>query len=109
LSLLKPIRCSASVGASRYYDERYRDGFALECAAIRKVREEIGLTNVIVMVPFCRTLEEADRVLEVMASHGLERGKTGLEIYVMAEIPSNVILASEFATGSMDSRSAVMT
>jgi pyruvate, water dikinase len=84
-------------GASRYYDERYRDGFALECAAIRKVREEIGLTNVIVMVPFCRTLEEADRVIEVMASHGLERGKTGLEIYVMAEIPSNVILASEFA------------
>ena len=84
-------------GASRYYDERYRDGFALECAAIRKVREEIGLTNVIVMVPFCRTLEEADRVIEVMASHGLERGKAGLEIYVMAEIPSNVILASEFA------------
>jgi pyruvate, water dikinase len=84
-------------GASRYYDERYRDGFALECRALKRVREEIGLDNVVVMVPFCRTLEEADRVLEVMAEHGLKRGEKGLEIYVMAEIPSNVLLAEEFA------------
>ncbi len=84
-------------GASRYYSDEYREGFALECRAIHKAREEMGLTNVVVMIPFCRTLEEADRVLEVMAEHGLERGKDGLEVYVMAEIPSNVILAEEFA------------
>ena len=84
-------------GASRYYDEGYREGFALECRAIRKVREEIGLTNVVVMIPFCRTLEEADRVLEVMDDNGLARGKDGLEVYVMAEVPANVILAGEFA------------
>ncbi len=84
-------------GASRYYDERYREGFALECRAIRRVREEIGLENVIVMIPFCRTLEEADRVLEVMEENGLKRGKRSLEIYVMAEIPSNILLAEEFA------------
>ncbi len=84
-------------GASRYYNERYRDGFALECRALRRVRDEIGLDNVIVMVPFCRTLEEADRVLEVMAEYGLERGRNGLQVYVMAEIPSNVLLAEEFA------------
>ena len=84
-------------GASRYYDEDYRDGFALECAAIRKAREEIGLANVVVMVPFCRTLDEADKVLQVMSDNGLTRGRGGLLIYVMAEIPSNVILAEEFA------------
>ncbi len=84
-------------GASRYYDEGYRDGFALECRAIARARDEIGLDNVVVMVPFCRTLEEADRVLEVMAEHGLLRGRTGLQVYVMAEVPSNIILASEFA------------
>ncbi len=84
-------------GASRYYSDRYRAGFALECAAIRRVREAIGLTNVIVMIPFCRTLTEADRVLEVMAEEGLKRGEQGLEVYVMVEIPSNVILAEEFA------------
>jgi pyruvate,water dikinase len=84
-------------GASRYYDADYRDGFALECAAIRKAREDIGLTNVIVMVPFCRTVGEADRVLEVMGDNGLIRGRAGLQIYVMAEIPSNVILADDFA------------
>ena len=84
-------------GASRYYDERYRDGFALECRALKKVRETIGLTNVIVMVPFCRTPEEADRVLAVMAENGLSRGENGLEIYMMCEIPSNVFLAEEFA------------
>lgn len=84
-------------GASRYYSERYRDGFALECQAIRKVREEIGLENVIVMVPFCRTPAEADKVLAVMAENGLRRGEAGLQLYVMCEIPSNVILAEEFA------------
>jgi len=84
-------------GASRYYSPRYRDGFALECRAIRRLREEIGLKNVIVMIPFCRSTKEADRVLEVMAANGLERGKEGLEVYVMCEIPSNVILARAFA------------
>jgi pyruvate,water dikinase len=84
-------------GASRYYDERYRDAFALECRAIRRAREEIGLDNVIAMVPFCRTLEEADRVIDVLAEHGLERGKEGFQLYVMAEIPANIILAKQFA------------
>lgn len=84
-------------GASRYYDERYRAGFALECQSLKKVRENIGLTNIIIMVPFCRTLEEADRVLAEMARNGLERGKSGLEIYMMCEIPANVFLAEEFA------------
>jgi pyruvate, water dikinase len=83
-------------GASRYYDERYREGFGLECQAIRRVREHMGLRNVVVMVPFCRTLEEADLVLAEMVSHGLVRGEAGLEVYVMAEIPSNVLLAREF-------------
>jgi pyruvate,water dikinase len=84
-------------GASRYYSDRYRDGFALECRAIRRVREQIGFDNVAVMVPFCRTVEEADLVLAEMAGHGLARGREGLRMYVMAEIPSNVILASQFA------------
>lgn len=84
-------------GASRYYDPGYRDGFGLECRAMVRAREEIGLTNILVMIPFCRTLEEADRVLEEMAKHGLERGRAGLEVYVMAEIPSNILLAEQFA------------
>ncbi|RQN38225.1 phosphoenolpyruvate synthase [Paraburkholderia tropica] len=84
-------------GASRYYSPLYREGFALECRAIRRLRETMGFTNVIVMIPFCRTPEEADRVLEVMKGNGLERGRDGLEIYVMCEIPSNVVLAREFA------------
>lgn len=84
-------------GASRYYSDDYRDGFALECQAIKKVRNEMGLTNVVVMIPFCRTLGEADATLAVMAENGLERGKDGLETYVMCEIPSNVILADQFA------------
>ena len=84
-------------GASRYYSERYRDGFALECRAIRRVRETIGLDNLVVMIPFCRSLREADQVLAVMEEEGLKRGENGLEIYVMCEIPSNVILAGEFA------------
>lgn len=84
-------------GASRYYHERYREGFALECRALKRVRKTIGLGNVVVMVPFCRTPEEARRVLEEMASNGLVRGEGGLEIYMMCEIPSNVVLAEEFS------------
>jgi pyruvate,water dikinase len=84
-------------GASRYYDEGYREGFALECRAIRRAREEIGFDNIIVMIPFCRSIEEADKVLEVMAEHGLVRGRQGLAVYVMCEIPANVILAEKFA------------
>jgi pyruvate, water dikinase len=84
-------------GASRYYSPRYRDGFALECRAIRRLREEMGFRNVVVMIPFCRSPDEADRVLEVMAENGLRRGEGGLEIYVMCEIPSNVVRAAEFA------------
>jgi pyruvate, water dikinase len=84
-------------GASRYYDERYREGFALECRALKRVREELGFGNVVVMVPFCRTPAEADRVLEVMAANGLVRGENGLQVYMMCEIPSNVVLAAEFA------------
>jgi len=84
-------------GASRYASDGYREGFALECRALRKVRDEMGLTNVLVMIPFCRTLGEADRALAVMAGHGLRRGEGGLEVYVMCEVPSNVILAAEFA------------
>jgi pyruvate,water dikinase len=84
-------------GASRYYDPRYRDGFALECRAMKKVRDEMGLTNVKLMIPFCRTVEEGRRVLAVLEEHGLKRGENGLEVYVMCEIPSNVVLAREFA------------
>jgi len=84
-------------GASRYYDPRYREGFALECKAVKKVRDEMGLRNLVVMIPFCRTVEEADKVIEVMAEQGLKRGENGLEIYVMCEVPSNVVLADEFA------------
>lgn len=96
-------------GASRYYDPRYREGFLLECRAMKKVREEMGLTNVKLMIPFCRTIEEAKKVLAVMAEAGLERGRcanlpgepdaknTALEVYVMCEIPANVILTEDFA------------
>ncbi|MCS3648952.1 pyruvate,water dikinase [Salinibacter ruber] len=84
-------------GASRYYSDEYRDGFALECRALKRVRETMGFTNVVLMIPFCRTPAEADRVLEVMAENGLKRGENGLEVYVMAEIPSNVLQADEFA------------
>jgi pyruvate,water dikinase len=84
-------------GASRYAHEAYREGFALECRALRRVREELGLENVIVMVPFCRTVDEAVRVQQEMAKHGLERGRNGLELYVMCEIPSNVLLIEQFA------------
>jgi len=84
-------------GASRYYSDEYRDGFALECRALKRVRETMGFTNVVLMIPFCRTPAEADRVLDVMAENGLKRGENGLEVYVMAEIPSNVLQADEFA------------
>lgn len=84
-------------GASRYYSPRYKEGFALECQAIRSLREEMGFDNVVVMIPFCRSPVEADRVLAVMQENGLRRGAGGLEVYVMGEIPSNVILAAEFA------------
>jgi pyruvate,water dikinase len=84
-------------GACRYHDERYRDGFALECRAVRRVREEMGLENLRVMVPFCRTLGEARDVLSEMEQHGLVRGRNGLEAWVMCEIPNNVVLAAEFA------------
>ncbi|SHJ34748.1 phosphoenolpyruvate synthase [Pseudozobellia thermophila] len=84
-------------GASRYYSDRYKEGFALECAAIKRVRETMGLANLKVMVPFCRTVEEGKKVLRIMEENGLYRGGNGLEIYTMVEIPSNVILAEEFA------------
>lgn len=84
-------------GASRYYDERYREAFALECQAMKKVRDEMGLTNVILMVPFCRTPEEGRRVIAEMAKNGLVRGQNNLQIYMMCELPSNIILASEFS------------
>jgi len=84
-------------GASRYYAPAFREAFALECQALRRVREAMGLSNVIPMVPFCRTPEEADRVLAEMARHGLVRGQNGLQVYVMVELPSNVIAAEAFA------------
>jgi pyruvate, water dikinase len=84
-------------GASRYYAPAFRDAFALECRALRRVREEMGLTNLVPMVPFCRTPEEGDRVLAEMARSGLVRGENGLQVYVMCELPSNVIVAEAFA------------
>lgn len=84
-------------GASRYYHERYREGFKLECLAMKRVREDMGLDNVKLMIPFCRTLEEGRKVIDLMGEYGLKRGEKGLEVYVMAEIPSNVLLAEEFA------------
>ncbi len=84
-------------GASRYYNDRYKEGFRLECEALKIARDEMGLTNIKVMIPFCRTLEEGKKVVQVMKNFGLEQDKNGLEIYVMAEIPNNVIQAEEFA------------
>ncbi|MBD2424998.1 phosphoenolpyruvate synthase [Phormidium sp. FACHB-1136] len=84
-------------GASRYYDPKYTEAYGLECKAIKRVRDDMGLTNVIPMIPFCRTPEEGKRVLETMEKYGLKRGENGLEVYVMCEIPSNVILADQFA------------
>ena len=84
-------------GASRYYSDAYKQAFGLECTAIKRVREEMGLSNVVVMIPFCRTVEELHKVHGVMKEYGLERGKAGLELFLMAEIPSNIIMAEEFA------------
>ena len=84
-------------GASRYIDPAFEQAFRLECRAIKKVRDEMGLTNMIVMIPFCRTLEEAEKTIKIMASEGLRRGKNGLKVFVMAEIPSNIVLADKFS------------
>jgi len=84
-------------GASRYYSEDYKAAFGMECKAIKKAREEMGLTNVVVMIPFCRTVDELLKVKEVMAEYNLVPGKDGLELYLMAEVPSNIIMAAEFA------------
>ncbi len=84
-------------GASRYYDDKYREGFALECLAMARVRSDMGLTNLIIMIPFCRRVEEGEKVLAEMAKHGLVRGENGLEVYVMCEIPNNVLLIDEFS------------
>ena len=84
-------------GSSRYTHPAYEQGFALECAAMKRVREDMGLTNVVLMIPFCRRLEEGERVLSKMAELGLKKGENGLQIYVMCEIPNNVILVDEFA------------
>ena len=83
-------------GASRYVDPSFRDAFALECRAVRRVREEMGLVNCWVMIPFVRTLDEGRKVLEVLAANGLERGKDGLRVIMMCEVPSNALLADEF-------------
>jgi len=84
-------------GASRYYDPRYNEGFALECRALKRVRDDMGLYNLIIMIPFCRTVSEGERVLDEMAKNGLKRGDKGLKIYAMCEIPNNVILIDEFS------------
>ena len=84
-------------GASRYYDKRYREGFALECKAMKRVREEMGLSNLIIMIPFCRRVSEGEKVLAVMAENGLKRGEKGLEVYVMCEIPNNVMEIDGFS------------
>jgi len=84
-------------GASRYYSQKFLPAFELECQALKRVRDDMGLTNLKVMIPFCRTLEEAREVIKILAQNGLKRGKNGLELYLMQEIPANVILAREFA------------
>ena len=96
----EPVEANPMIGfrgAARYTHSAYAEGFALECAAMKRVRDEMGLTNVRLMIPFCRRVDEGRRVLETMARNGLERGENGLEIYVMCEIPNNVILIDEFA------------
>jgi len=98
--LYEPVESNPMIGwrgASRYYDERFKPAFGMECAAIKRVRNDMGLTNVKVMVPFCRTPGEGRKVIEVMRDFGLVQGENGLEVYVMCEIPSNVTLADEFA------------
>ncbi len=84
-------------GASRYYDEKFKPAFSLECKAIKKARDEMGLTNIKPMIPFCRTPEEGRKVIEIMNEYGLKQGENGLEVYVMCEIPSNVVVADQFS------------
>ena len=84
-------------GASRYYSEDFKEAFVLECKALKKVRDEYGLDNTTIMIPFCRTPNELKKVLAIMEENGLKRGENGLEIYLMAELPSNVLLADQFA------------
>jgi len=96
----EPIESNPMIGwrgASRYYDPKFEPAFALECLALKKVREDFGLKNLKVMVPFCRTIEEGKLVIKTMAKYGLKQGRGGLEVYVMAEIPTNILLASDFA------------
>ncbi len=96
----EPIESNPMIGwrgASRYYDPSYEPAFALECKALKKVRDEMGLTNMKIMIPICRTIEEGKKVIDLLAKNGLKQGKDGLEIYVMAEIPANIILAEKFA------------
>ncbi|GAG08277.1 unnamed protein product, partial [marine sediment metagenome] len=98
--LYEPVESNPMIGwrgASRYYDEKFKEAFGLECKALLKARDEMGLTNIKVMVPFCRTPEEGKKVIEVMADFGLIQGENDLELYVMCEIPSNVISADRFA------------
>lgn len=83
-------------GASRYYDDRYKAGFRLECLALQRAREDMGLVNIKPMIPFCRTVEEGEKVIALMAEHGLKQGENGLEIYAMCELPANVVFADEF-------------
>ncbi len=83
-------------GASRYYDDRYKAGFRLECLALLRAREDMGLINITPMIPFCRTVEEAEKVIALMAEHGLKQGENGLEVYAMCELPANVVFADEF-------------
>ncbi|MCK4485349.1 MAG: phosphoenolpyruvate synthase, partial [Desulfobacterales bacterium] len=98
--LYEPLESNPMIGwrgASRYYDEKFKPAFGLECKAILKARNEMGFTNIKVMIPFCRTPEEGRRVIETMKDFGLVQGENGLEVYVMCEIPSNVISADAFA------------
>jgi len=83
-------------GALRYYDDRYKAGFRLECLALQRAREDMGLVNIKPMIPFCRTVEEGEKVIALMAEHGLKQGENGLEIYAMCELPANVVFADEF-------------
>ena len=98
--LFEPVEHNPMIGwrgASRYYDPKFEPAFALECKALKKARDEMGLTNIKVMIPFCRTPEEGKKVISIMEKYGLKQGENGLEVYVMCEIPSNVVLAEEFA------------
>jgi pyruvate, water dikinase len=96
----EPIEANPMIGwrgASRYYSQEFIEAFKLECRALKKVREVMGLKNVKIMIPFCRTIEEGKQVLNIMEKEGLKRGENGLEVYVMAELPINIVLADEFA------------